>query len=1008
VQRSGLLFVLCSALLAWVGAASAELPPALLNRPVVDVIAVGDAASAVDTATLQALRGKPLSRGLVRTLIKTLARSARFSSVAVEAEDGPEGVVLQLLVTPRLVAHRIDIVGNHALDERAILRHVSLREGATIEVDAFDMWTRNIEVMYARRGFRDASARVVLRDMDDPTQKVVRVEVYEGAPTEIREIVFEGDALPRRRGLRGVLGFRPGDRADLDVIEPGLKRTELLLRRKGFYAAQLGDPKLEAVARGVRLVIPSQVGQAFEVRFHGAGPLGDSELLKAMAPEEERIAGEPSLRAAELRIVEAYRKYGFRDVTVAIQAHDEVERIEVPRGEEPIVETTTILDVEIVPGTQLEIDAITFPGAFHFDTTFLREQMFSYLEEALPGSSLRAPVDSELADDLGFGGQRERSRRDLPRPMTVDPRRLFYAAAYEQAVQHMRELYAADGFLAADVRDVVLSPLDLPGHAVAVVEVHEGPQTFLHDVEVEHNTQLASRELLHATKLERGSPFSYLKLEEARIAMLEACQERGFFFARVEADVRFSDDGSRAVATLRVDEGYEVRVGRIEIRGLDRARRSMVEDRLRLRVGDVFRPSKARETQDALLGLDIFTSVTVTPDAPELPARKKTILVSVSERKTQWLGFSTGFSTGEGLRGGVEYGYRNLFGSAIHAAFRGQLGYQFVFLDSEIERQYRTLRQEEPTLEYQTTLTFGVPYIPSLPKNTASVDFTVLSDIQRDFRIRKQAVVGSFVWRPIRRVTLSISEELEASNFRLLAAQLDNPNVSFSNLVPDGQNTLLATQLSFTLDLRDRAYNPRRGVLISLSPEYDRTLSSDASSATALDSSGARFRSNMLRLNGSFAFYLPLAPKLTFASQWRYGRILHVVKGSESYPNRLFYLGGSTFRGYQVNQVVPQDLRDDPNYASNTLVSHGGQVFLAGQNELRFPLVSDLYGGLFADVGNLWFDPGALDLRQLLVVYGAGLRFQTPVASLAFDYGIRQVRSGLDVVGAFQFAFQTF
>ncbi|MFM2420830.1 MAG: hypothetical protein RL385_5553, partial [Pseudomonadota bacterium] len=714
VRRCGLLLVLWSALLLWGGTASAELPPALLNRPVADVIAVGDAASAVDTAALQALRGKPLSRGLVRTLIKTLARSARFSSVAVEAEDGPDGVVLQLLVTPRLVAHRIDIVGNHALDERDVLRHVTLREGATIEADAFDMWTRNIEVMYARRGFRDASVRVVLRDMDDPTQKVVRVEVYEGAQTEIREVVFEGDALPRRRGLRGVLGFRPGDRADLDVIEPGLKRTELLLRRKGFYAARLGDPRLEAVARGVRLVIPSQVGQAFEVRFHGAGPLGDSELLKAMAPEEERIAGEPSLRVAELRIVEAYRKYGFRDATVSIQAHDQVERIEVPPGEEPIVETTTILDVEIVPGTQLEIDAITFPGAFHFDTKFLREQMFSYLEEALPGSSLRAPVDSELADDLGFGGQRERSRRDLPRPMTVDPRRLFYAAAYEQAVQHMRELYAADGFLAAEVRDVVLSPLDLPGHAVAVVEVREGPQTFLHDVEVEHNTQLASRELLHATKLERGSPFSYLKLEEARIAMLEACQERGFFFARVEADVRFSDDGSRAVATFRVDEGYEVRVGRIEIRGLDRARRSMVEDRLRLRVGDVFRPSKARETQDALLGLDIFTSVTVTPDAPELPARKKTILVSVSERKTQWLGFSTGFSTGEGLRGGVEYGYRNLFGSAIHAAFRGQLGYQFVFLDSEIERQYRTLRQDEPTLEYQTTLTFGVPYIPSL------------------------------------------------------------------------------------------------------------------------------------------------------------------------------------------------------------------------------------------------------------------------------------------------------
>ena len=165
-------------------------------------------------------------------------------------------------------------------------------------------------------------------------------------------------------------------------------------------------------------------------------------------------------------------------------------------------------------------------------------------------------------------------------------------------------------------------------------------------------------------------------------------------------------------------------------------------------MGDLYRPSLARESQDSLLLLDVFTSVTVAPDEADLPARVKTLVVSVTERKTQWLGWSTGFSTGEGVRGGFEYGYRNLFASAVHASFRGQIGYQFVFLDSEIEQQYEKLDTSQ-RIEYQTTLTLGIPYIPSLPKNTASVDLTVLSDIQRDFRIQKQSAVVSLRLSPV-------------------------------------------------------------------------------------------------------------------------------------------------------------------------------------------------------------------------------------------------------------------
>jgi outer membrane protein assembly factor BamA len=274
--------------------------------------------------------------------------------------------------------------------------------------------------------------------------------------------------------------------------------------------------------------------------------------------------------------------------------------------------------------------------------------------------------------------------------------------------------------------------------------------------------------------------------------------------------------------------------------------------------------------------------------------------------------------------------------------------------------------------------------------------------------MQKESGVASLIYRPARRWTMSAAEELEFSDFHLFVDQQANNfgNLMVGDLVPKGQNTLLSTQFTATWDHRDRAFNPHSGFLISLTSEYARTLSGES---TTLNDTEFMFKSNMLRFTGSFAFYIPLSPRVTFASQTRYGRVVHLEEGSEAYPNRRFYLGGTNFRGFYQNQMVPQDLEDDPNYKPSGIVSRGAEVFVASQNELRFPLLGELYGGIFTDVGNLWADPTTFKLRQVEPVVGIGLRFQTPVASLAFDYGVRRIYTDpFGIAGAFQFSFQTF
>ncbi len=986
-----------------------------MNLRIVEVRVAGEQVGRVAESELFVRKGAQLTRALLRDAIQKLSDTGRWAQIDIDVVPASGGVAVVFLLAPRVIAQRVEMIGNRVLTDREILRLVGVREESEIDDTAFSLWTAAVAEAYHGRGYHEAQVKIVLRDTEDPGRKVVRVEIVEGEPTRIIEIVFIGDRLPRRKGLGRVLRFGVGDIVDEAKIKENLEQAQELLRRTGFYAAAFGAPKIERTERRARVLVPSAVGPHHEVRFRGNEPLSKSELFEALDLGAERLVGDTSLHALENRLLDLYRRYGFVDA----QAHIRTVRLKEPLTESESSEawelSSVVVDVQIVPGAQLEISAISFPGAYHFDSDLLRDQIYSYLEEDLPGSTVRMPVDSEVADELGFGGGKAQERRSAKAPIVHDPRRIFYGPTYEQAIEHIRELYRADGYLSVAVASPKVIPLPEPGRAVVEVAIAEGPRTFLYDIQVQGNAQLPSRSLLDAAGLKRGAPFSYLKLEEARLRVVEAYQEQGFFYATVEPRVRMSDDKTRAEVTFDTVERFLVRVGSIEVRGGERSNESMIRNRVMLKPGDVYRPSLARKTQDALFALDVFTSVTVSPDAEDLPARVKTIVVSVGERKTQFLGWNAGFSTGEGIRGGFEYGYRNLFGSAVSTTFRGQLGYQFVFLDKQIEERYTSLDLSE-RLEYQAMLTTGIPYIPHFPKNSVTVDLVSLQDIQRDFRMTKQSVVGTVLYRPIKRVTLSVAEEVEASDFYLFALHGDgSERVSYGNLptsaiVPDGKNTLAATQFNWAWDLRDRTYNPKRGALISLNSEWAHTLQDKQANIT-LDAGNRSvlFRSNLLRFLASVAFYVPLADWLILATQARYGRIVHLEKNSKSYPNRRFYLGGANFRGFNQNQMIPQDLQDNPNIDSDNIVSRGGETFAAVQSELRFPLFSELYGGVFTDIGNLWANPKALDLGQVETTVGMGLRFQTPVASLALDYGVRSIStSPFDVVGAFQFAFQTF
>ncbi|MEM9193151.1 MAG: POTRA domain-containing protein [Myxococcota bacterium] len=982
--------------------ADGQVRPELRGQRVVAIEIAGETEGLTPPREVGIPIGARVSRRLFRAATRRLLESGQWRDVQFDILAEDDGVRIVAHLSPRTVLRRIDIVRNEIVDDDEIRRAMRLSTGSDFQRSELAERASAVEAIYRERGYEAARAEMILRDTNDPRQKVLLVRIFEGPPTWVREVVFEGQAPPRRASVLDVLEVEPGDTLDRRVIAERVREATIDIREAGYLEAELGEPTYRRTDQGVDVVLDAHFGPHYELRIVDFEPLERSDVESVLDLQTERLTT-ASADAARERVVDLYRRHGFLEAVASVEP--------VALGEPG----EAALVIRPTPGERLEIRRLRFPGAEFFDQQFLEGQIYSYLQEDLPGSSFVYPVDTEVVDALGWGGDR-RWRREVRAPLVVDPRRVYYEPTYASAIEHLKELYQAEGFLNAEVGPVDLSAR--AGQASITIPVIEGPRTILHRMQLRGNERIPSREILGAAGLSRGEPFSYLALEEARTRMVDLYRERGHLYARVEPNVRFSGNQTRAEVVLEIVEGVEVRVGRIIVQGLDLTSEALVFDRLRFASGDIYRPSQISASQERLAELGIFSGVSIGAQDPDLPAQIKPVIVTVTERLPQHIEWGGGVSTGEGVRGLLEYGYGNLFGYAIGISLRAQLAFQFIFIGDEVlQNRFEALPLID-RLERTVTASITIPHIPIFDNVGTSLDFFHLRDNERDFGLDRNGVGITLTWRPGRRFTGSANVSLENNNVDLLVGGgldeflRDNTDPRLERLlrVPEGESSIVATELSATLDYRDSPFSPTRGVFASVAGEYARTLSTESQEELP-----EPFESNFVKVTLTTGAYFPIFRNLVLATQARFGRVFHLNDNSKTYPNRAYYLGGvDSLRGYLQDALVPEDVarevEDDPNLGANDVV-RAGDSFLLLRGELRFPIVGDLFGGVFVDVGNVWADPTLIiDEFGLRPTAGLGLRLATPVGPLAFDYGFNLLRRSelKEPIGAFHFSIGLF
>jgi outer membrane protein assembly factor BamA len=196
-----------------------------------------------------------------------------------------------------------------------------------------------------------------------------------------------------------------------------------------------------------------------------------------------------------------------------------------------------------------------------------------------------------------------------------------------------------------------------------------------------------------------------------------------------------------------------------------------------------------------------------------------------------------------------------------------------------------------------------------------------------------------------------------------------------------GLENIASFVFSSTYTTRDDIFNPLSGLYLYGSEET---------------AGGFLYGEDFWRVIVDGRQYVRVGEAATMAARVRggYARAYGDTK-DVPYEEKFFTGGAYSVRGYGEEEVGPTVFLEGEEHPA------GGNVLFVGNAELRFQLpftagrripgiglnLGNLWAGLFADVGNVWIDWSTVRGGRLYYGAGVGLRYNTPVGPIRFDYG---------------------
>lgn len=439
------------------------------------------------------------------------------------------------------------------------------------------------------------------------------------------------------------------------------------------------------------------------------------------------------------------------------------------------------------------------------------------------------------------------------------------------------------------------------GQTVEVkTEIERGPQYTLRHIAVEGTLPdgLVADKILG---VKSGDPAIASRVLAGQGALLTALQEHGYAFAKVDTPAAVADDAANVLdISYTVDPGRKMHVGPISIVGLKDVNESYARDNLTVHTGDLYQPSAIEAARLQLVGLGVFSGVSV--EAAKEPATDDAVPLTfdVKERRKHAVALSGSYSTDLGVSLSAKWSDRNLLGNGeqlnlsasgigLGGTATAGIGYdlnaQFIkprFLrdDQELEVNVGAIRQHLDAYA-QTAETFGIfarKKFSMMWNGTAGLSYTHDQVTQQKFdysydllALPVTAVYDSTglkdpISDPVRgeRATVSVAPTVAFGNKTLLFAVLQVSGSMYFDISGDGRSVIATRALigsiqggkNFDLPPDQRLYAGGSGTVRgfryqSIGPHFD---NGDPTGAASVDAVSLEYRQRLWSDYGFAAF----------------------------------------------------------------------------------------------------------------------------------------------------------
>jgi outer membrane protein insertion porin family len=545
-------------------------------------------------------------------------------------------------------------------------------------------------------------------------------------------------------------------------------------------------------------------------------------------------------------------------------------------------------------------------------------------------------------------------------------------------VERLTAFYYDHGYIDAKIDEPVVERKDKG--LVVTIKIDEGNQYKVGTVAI-GGDQLPNMESARARlSLKPGEVFRTSKLREDITALTEVYGDQGYAFVNVTPDTNVSPAEKTVDVVYKVSKGPEVYIDRVTITGNTKTRDKVIRRELQLEEQQRFSGSKLRRSQERLKRLGFFEDVNITTRKAENEDRLD-LLVDVKEASTGSFSAGAGVASGESFLFNVRLSEINLFGRGQRLVLNADFG--------SIRRNFSLDFTEPYFMDTQLTTGFSL--------FNWRLEFDQFTRSGTGASVRALYPFTALGWKEL--YGFSLEDARMGLDYRIENADINNVDLNAPTVLLTAQGSSWTSSVTprIVRDTRNHPFDPTSGSLQDLSFEF----------------AGIGGQSEFIKAEARARFYVPFWKSPTF------GTFVFATGGNFGYGlgygdqrelplfERYFPGGINSVRGYKILSLGPRNVVSDD--FGNQIGSDpiGGSQQLIFNNEVIFPILEALgvKGLFFFDAGNAFSAAQGIQIGELRMSVGPGIRWLSPIGPLRIELGFPLNKHVGDETQTFMFSF---